>query len=166
MNDCIPKPTNRDLYKKIKIKTIRNSAKWPSRYASYELVDQYKKAGGGFTCGFGSKELKTCGFGNCKRCETAFGSKELKTCGFGNCKRCGTAFGSCGCELKKNSFGADFMSFYEKGTDKNTHLNDRIRKGLGNMYSQDASFSGKGYQPDILLRFGNVRSEISYLKSL
>jgi len=43
-------PINRKLYKKIKIKAIKNSSKWPSRYSSYELVNEYKKRGGKYTC--------------------------------------------------------------------------------------------------------------------
>ena len=63
------KPTNRKLYKKLKINTIRSSSKWPSRYASYELINKYKKAGGKYHC---------CNsFGNCgcnKQRQTAFGA--------------------------------------------------------------------------------------------
>ena len=55
-----PKPSNRELYKKIKTNVIR-SRRWPSRYASYELVNNYKKAGGKYRCTFGNN----C---NCEKC--------------------------------------------------------------------------------------------------
>lgn len=54
-----PKPKNRELYKKIRTNVIRSSSKWPSRYASYELVNNYKNAGGEY---------------NCERCGVSFGS--------------------------------------------------------------------------------------------
>jgi hypothetical protein len=59
------KPSNRELYKKIKTNVIRSN-RWPSRYASYELVNKYKKAGGKYHC-FGN-----CG---CAKCNcTSFGA--------------------------------------------------------------------------------------------
>ena len=48
-----PKPANRKMYKKIKNSIIHSSDKWPSRYASYELINNYKKAGGKYRCNFG-----------------------------------------------------------------------------------------------------------------
>ena len=45
-----PSPINRDLYKKLKIHAIKNADEWPSRYASYELVNEYTKLGGKYFC--------------------------------------------------------------------------------------------------------------------
>ena len=41
-------PTNPKLYAKIKAKVKRTVKKWPSAYASGQLVKQYKDAGGGY----------------------------------------------------------------------------------------------------------------------
>ena len=41
-------PTNPELYAKIKAKVKRTVKKWPSAYASGQLVKQYKDAGGGY----------------------------------------------------------------------------------------------------------------------
>lgn len=43
------KPTNPKLYEKIKAKVKRTVKKWPSAYASGQLVRQYKAAGGGYS---------------------------------------------------------------------------------------------------------------------
>ena len=50
MDGYKPSPVNRELYKKLKINAIKNSNKWPSRYSSYELIDEYIKNGGEYTC--------------------------------------------------------------------------------------------------------------------
>ena len=42
------KPTNPKLYARIKAKVKRTVKKWPSAYASGQLVRQYKDAGGGY----------------------------------------------------------------------------------------------------------------------
>ena len=43
------KPTNPALYAKIKATVKARVKKWPSAYASGQLVRQYKAAGGGYT---------------------------------------------------------------------------------------------------------------------
>ena len=43
------KPTNPTLYARIKAKVKRTVKKWPSAYASGQLVRQYKAAGGGYS---------------------------------------------------------------------------------------------------------------------
>ena len=42
------KPTNPKLYARIMAKVKRTAKKWPSAYASGQLVRQYKAAGGGY----------------------------------------------------------------------------------------------------------------------
>ena len=44
------------MYKKIKVNVIKSS-NWPSRYASYELVNKYKKSGGKYRCSFGKSSF-------------------------------------------------------------------------------------------------------------
>ena len=41
-------PTKPELYERIKAKVKRTVKKWPSAYASGQLVRQYKAAGGGY----------------------------------------------------------------------------------------------------------------------
>ena len=41
-------PTKPKLYERIKAKVKRTVKKWPSAYASGQLVRQYKAAGGGY----------------------------------------------------------------------------------------------------------------------
>ena len=41
-------PTKPKLYARIMAKVKRNVKKWPSAYASGQLVRQYKAAGGGY----------------------------------------------------------------------------------------------------------------------
>jgi len=41
-------PTNPKLYARIMAKVKRTAKKWPSAYASGQLVRQYKAAGGGY----------------------------------------------------------------------------------------------------------------------
>jgi len=137
------KPTNRKLYKKLKINAIRSSAKWPSRYASYELVSKYKKAGGKYHC-----------FGNacCEKCKKS-------------------SFGSCGCANKQRqpAFGASFESFYKPGAPKNTFLTPQIKQCLNVIYGpRDSGYTGTPYKPDIQrsLGFGKRNSDILYLKNI
>ena len=42
-------PTNPKLYARIKAKVKAKVKKWPSAYASGQLVRQYKAAGGGYS---------------------------------------------------------------------------------------------------------------------
>jgi hypothetical protein len=61
-------PTNKKLYNSIKSRVKRriksSGGVWPGRYASYEVVHKYRKAGGGYRCQFGSVlPQQTCGFG-------------------------------------------------------------------------------------------------------
>ena len=42
-------PTKPELYARIKAKVKRTVKKWPSAYASGQLVREYKAAGGGYT---------------------------------------------------------------------------------------------------------------------
>jgi len=44
-------PTKPKLYERIKAKVKANVKRWPSAYASGQLVRQYKAAGGGYTKG-------------------------------------------------------------------------------------------------------------------
>lgn len=66
-----PKPANRTMYKKIKNSIIHSSDKWPSRYASYELINNYKKAGGKYRCNFGNCG---CGAKDCTCSKNGFGA--------------------------------------------------------------------------------------------
>ena len=43
------KPTNPELYARIKARIKARVKKWPSAYASGQLVRQYKVAAGGYT---------------------------------------------------------------------------------------------------------------------
>ena len=43
------KPTNPKLYARIKAKVKARVKKWPSAYASGQLVREYKAAGGGYS---------------------------------------------------------------------------------------------------------------------
>jgi len=138
-----PSPVNRELYKKLKINAIRNSNKWPSRYSSYELINEYKKKGGKYFC-------KKCG-GN------SFGN--------GGC--------NCNCNCNKSSFGAPFGSFYPQGAQQNTFLTPSIKNCLNVIYGPaDSNYNSSGYRPDILNSIGQNPSgfgkspEIKYLKSL
>ena len=50
-----PKPTNQALYNRIKAQVKSRVKRWPSAYASGQLVRSYKQKGGGYRCnGFGS----------------------------------------------------------------------------------------------------------------
>ena len=49
-----PKPVNTKLYNSVK-KRVKNRVKrWPSAYASGQLVSEYKRKGGKYRCNFGS----------------------------------------------------------------------------------------------------------------
>jgi hypothetical protein len=63
-----PVPVNKKLYNSIKNRIKRTlkakRKKWPGRWASYQVVNKYKKRGGKYRCGFGSiVPQQTCGFG-------------------------------------------------------------------------------------------------------
>ena len=57
-----PKPTNTKLYNTIKQKVKHRVKRWPSAYASGQLVHEYKQKGGKYTCSFGTG-CRQCSFG-------------------------------------------------------------------------------------------------------
>lgn len=49
-----PKPVNTKLYNSIKNRIKRKVKRWPSAYASGQMVQEYKRKGGKYRCSFGS----------------------------------------------------------------------------------------------------------------
>ena len=147
-----PTPTNRVLYKKLKTGGIRSSSKWPSRFAAYDLVNNYKKSGGKYTY---------------KKCKMSFGENTCCGCNkqqnsFGICNYCNkqkSSFGACGCNKQKNSFGSAYTSFYPKNYPQNTFQTPSIKNCLNIVYGpEDASYTNTAYQPDITTGLPNPGS--------
>ena len=82
-----PKPVNTKLYNSVK-KRVKNRVKrWPSAYASGQLVSEYKRKGGKYRCNFGSLDrwfkerwVNVCkkGFPKCGRSKSS--SKDYPYC--------------------------------------------------------------------------------------
>ena len=146
-----PKPTNRILYKKIKTGVIRSSSKWPSRYASYDLINNYKKSGGRYTC---------------KRCKMSFG--ENTSCG---CNKQKNSFGSAytsfyGKDYPRNTFQTPSIKNCLNvvyGPEDASYTNTAYQPDITNGLPNPGSF---GFGKRKFKRKFKKLSEIDYLKSL
>jgi hypothetical protein len=176
-------PKNKKLYTSIKNKIKRRVKRWPSAYASGQLVNEYLRKNGKYRCSFGSnlgdwyreKWVNVCkplGNGKYAKCGRKSGgtkgkypycrpsvrvnSKTPKTVHEMSKSKLKSM-----CARKQHSkskrimqFGNTLESFY-KGT-QNTFLTPDIKQCLNVIYGpEDASYTNNSYQPDIMVPFVN-----------
>ena len=87
-----PKPINTKLYNSIKKRVKRTVKRWPSAYASGQLVSQYKRKGGKYSCArksaFGSLDrwFKERWVNVCKKGFPACGRKKSSSKNYPYCR--------------------------------------------------------------------------------
>jgi hypothetical protein len=83
-----PKPVNTRLYNSIKKRVKRKVKRWPSAYASGQLVQEYKRKGGKYRCNFGSLDrwFKERWVNVCKKNYPKCGRKKSSSKGYPYCR--------------------------------------------------------------------------------